>query len=295
MSSRMLSPFVTAVFIVALAKVSSGAIQKNNSDFDNIGTRDINKGTVNFVSLDNEVAMGRQTAAEVERTWPIVTDSTISEYVNRVGQTVVRNSDAKVFQFTIRVIDSDELNAFALPGGFLFVNSGLILSTDDESELASIMAHQIAHVAARDSTEYFSSQQGFSLTPFLTGWTPFSTVQFSEEMEEEADYLGVQYLYKSGYDPNAMVRLLQRLQLKERSERRSTFFPIHPLTGGGSSNVEKAIESILPTTQRYVENKSEFDRIKALLVLGDRRPAADNPEIAPAQGEPPTLKRKRIN
>src|SRR5262245_1149995 len=120
---------------------------KKNGDVDNIGNRNINKGSINFISLEKEIAMGRQMAAEIERQVKLVEDPTINEYVNRVGQNLVRNSDAKV-PFTIKVVDSDEINAFALPGGFFYVNSGLILAADDESELAGVMAHEIAHVAA---------------------------------------------------------------------------------------------------------------------------------------------------
>ena len=125
-----------------------------NSDVDNIGSRNINKGNINFISLDKEIAMGRQLAAEVERQVKLIDDPTINEYVNRVGQNIVRNSDAKV-PFTIKVVESDEINAFALPGGFFYVNSGLILAADEEAELAGVMAHEIGHVAARHGTEQY--------------------------------------------------------------------------------------------------------------------------------------------
>jgi beta-barrel assembly-enhancing protease len=125
---------------------------KKNGDVDNIGNRNINKGSINFISLEKEIAMGRQMAAEIERQVKLMEDPTINEYVNRVGQNLVRNSDAKV-PFTIKVVDSDEINAFALPGGFFYVNSGLIMAADDESELAAVMAHEIAHVTARHGTE----------------------------------------------------------------------------------------------------------------------------------------------
>src|SRR5215475_3883344 len=132
--------------------------KKKNSDVDNIGNRNINKGSINFISLEKEIAMGRQLAAEIERQVKLIEDPTINEYVNRVGQNLVRNSDAKV-PFTIKVVESDEINAFALPGGFFYVNSGLILAADDEAELAGVMAHEIAHVAARHGTEQQSRGQ----------------------------------------------------------------------------------------------------------------------------------------
>src|SRR5215475_4327993 len=132
--------------------------KKKNSDVDNIGNRNINKGSINFISFDKEIAMGRQLVAEIERQVKLIEDPTINEYVNRVGQNLVRNLDAKV-PFTIKVVESDEINAFALSGGFFYVNSGLILAADDEAELAGVMAHEIAHVAARHGTEQQSRGQ----------------------------------------------------------------------------------------------------------------------------------------
>src|SRR5215813_4868768 len=142
--------------------------KKKNSDIENIGNRNINKGSINFISLDREIAMGRQLAAEIERQVKLNEDPTINEYVNRVGQNLVRNSDAKV-PFTIKVVESDEINAFALPGGFFYVNTGLILAADDESELAGVMAHEIAHVAARHATEQLSKVEliNFASIPLI--------------------------------------------------------------------------------------------------------------------------------
>src|SRR5215467_8340302 len=147
---------------------SKSKSKKKNSDVDNIGNRNINKGSINFISLDKEIAMGRQLAAEIERQVKLIDDPTINEYVNRVGQNLVRNSDAKV-PFTIKVVESDEINAFALPGGFFYVNSGLILAADDESELAGVMAHEIAHVAARHGTEQASKAEliNFASIPLI--------------------------------------------------------------------------------------------------------------------------------
>ena len=122
--------------------------KKKNSDVENIGNRDINKGSINFFSLDKEIAMGRQLAAEIERQVKLNEDPTINEYVNRVGQNLVRNSDAKV-PFTIKIVDSNEINAFALPGGFFYVNTGLILAADDESELAGVMARMRSRTLRR--------------------------------------------------------------------------------------------------------------------------------------------------
>src|SRR5262245_57262231 len=207
--------------------------KKKNSDVDNIGNRNINKGSINFISLDKEIGMGRQLAAEIERQVKLIDDPTINEYVNRVGQNIVRNSDAKV-PFTIKVVESDEINAFALPGGFFYVNSGLILAADDESELAGVMAHEIAHVAARHGTEQASKAElinlasiplifmggvgGFALRQAAGFLIPMQFLQFSRKDESEADYLGLQYMYKTGYDPTSTVSFFEKLQAKESAK-----------------------------------------------------------------------------
>src|SRR5689334_2696953 len=253
-----------------------------NSDVDDIGERNINKGSVNFYSLDKEIAMGRQIAAEVERQVKLVDDPAINEYVNRVGQNLVRNSDAKV-PFTIKVVDSDEINAFALPGGFFYVNSGLILAADDESELAAVMAHEIAHVAARHGTKQASKAElinfasiplifmggvgGFALRQAAGFLIPMQFLQFSRSDEAEADYLGLQYLYKTGYDPGAAVSFFEKLQAKEsaRPGSVSKMFSTHPPTGDRIENTKKNIELILPDKEQYVVTTSEFGKIKAQL------------------------------
>src|SRR5688572_26455800 len=208
-----ISRSVAALLLVALlgAPVYSQekkeeAADKKNSDVDNIGNRNINKGSINFTSLEKEIALGRQLSAEIERQVKLVEDPTILEYINRVGQNLVRNSDAKV-PFTIKVVESEEINAFALPGGFFYVNSGLILAADDEAELAGVMAHEIAHVAARHGTENAAKAQivniatipliflggpaGFGIRQAAGFLIPLQFLQFSRKHESEADFLGL--------------------------------------------------------------------------------------------------------
>lgn len=300
MTSRIARVLAVIALTVCSAAIGSAAGPKKNSDLENIGNRDINKGSINLMSLDKEIALGRQLAAEVERTSRLVKNAAINEYVNRVGQNIVRNSDAKV-PFTIKVIDSDEVNAFALPGGFFFVNSGLILAADSEAELAGVMAHEIAHVTARHATEQQSKGQLLNLASIplifvglppgvpqaINLAIPLTFLKFSRKAEEEADYLGVQYLYKSGYDPSAMVRFFEKLQAKEKSKPGtiSKLFSTHPVTGSRIHKVTETIESILPPAEQYVETTSEFDRMKARLAQEDnRQPAHDQ--------DRPTLRRK---
>src|SRR5579871_383840 len=241
--SAMLVAGVAALSLMA----GSASAKDKKKDPEEIGNRDVGKG-VNFYSLEKEIALGKQLAQEVEREAKVIDDPVIAEYVNRVGQNLVRNSDAKV-PFTIRVLDSEEVNAFALPGGFFFVNSGLILKADNEAELAGVMAHEIAHVAARHGTRQATRGEIANLATipliFMAGsWTmygiyeaasvlvPIGFLQFSRGMESEADMLGLQYMYKSGYDPEAFVDFFEKVQTLEKQKpgTMSKVFSTHPPT-----------------------------------------------------------------
>jgi predicted Zn-dependent protease len=275
-------------------KKKTDAKKPKNSDIDNIGNRNINKHSINFMSLEKEIALGRELAAEVERSVKLIEDPAINEYVNRVGQNLVRNSDAQV-PFTIKVIESDEVNAFALPGGFFYVNSGLILAADEESELAGVMAHEIAHVTARHGSENNSKGQLLNIATipliFLGGpvglatrqasnfLIPITFYQFSQKAEAEADYFGLQYLYKTGYDPTAAVSFFEKLQAKETAKpgTMSKLFSSHPPTGERIENTKKNIELVLPDREQYVVTTSEFNTIKSrLAALESRRPAEED-------------------
>src|SRR5205823_6028253 len=270
------------------------AVTPKNSkeDVEAIGNRNVGKG-VNLYSLEREISLGKSLAQEVERSSKLIDDPVVTEYVNRVGQNLVRNSDARV-PFTIKVIDSDEINAFALPGGFFYVNSGLILAADEEAELAGVMAHEIAHVAARHGTEQASKGELFNFASipliFIGGpigygiqqaanlLVPLTFLKFSRKMEEEADYLGTQYLYKSGYDPSAMVSFFEKLQAKEKAKPGSvsTLFSSHPATGDRIKKVQETVTTILPPADQYVETTSEFNRVKSLLAsIQNTRPPED--------------------
>ncbi len=260
------------------------ASSRKNSDVDNVGNRNINKGNINFTSLEKEQQLGRQLSAEVERQVKLLDDPVINEYVNRVGQNLVRNSDAKV-PFTIKVVDSDEINAFALPGGYFYVNTGLIAAADDEAELAGVMAHEIAHVAARHATENMAKgtiasigsiplvilggPAGAAARQASQVAIPLEFLKFSRKNEEEADYLGLQYMYKAGYDPSAFVSMFEKLQAKEKSKPGSIskLFDTHPPTADRIEKTKKNIEEILPDREQYAVTSSEFQTIKARLEM----------------------------
>jgi beta-barrel assembly-enhancing protease len=279
--------------------------KNSKEDVDAIGNRNVGKG-VNFYSLEHEIALGKQLAQEVERSSKLIDDPVVTEYVNRVGQNLVRNSDARV-PFTIKVIDSDEVNAFALPGGFFYVNSGLILRAQEESELAGVMAHEISHVCARHGTKNATKGEAMQLAmiPLMLlgpgGWAgygiyeaanlaiPVTYLKFSRDAEREADYLGVQYMYKAGYDPNSYVTFFERIQADEK-RRPGTIpkvFSTHPPTPDRIENTQKEIARILPNRPEYIVSTSEFDSVKARLRnIMFARKATDN---APGK---PTLRTK---
>ncbi len=265
------------------------------NDVDAIGNRNIGgKGLGNWYSYEKEIAMGKQFAQEVESSVKLVQDPVVNEYVNRIGQNLVRNSDAKV-PFTIKVVDSDEINAFALPGGFFYVNSGLILAADDEAELAGVMAHEIAHVAARHATRQMTRGQlaNFASIPliFMGGWTgyairsaagfalPMTFLTFSRGFEAEADYLGLEYMYKTGYDPQAFVSFFEKLQAKEKKKpgTLAKAFSTHPQTPDRIEKSQDEIAKVLPAKETYVINTSEFDQVKTRLAqIENKRKVVDD-------------------
>ena len=257
--------------------------KNSKEDVEAIGNRSVGKG-INFYSLEKEIGLGKQLAQEVERSAKLVDDPVVTEYVNRVGQNLVRNSDARV-PFTIKVIDSDEVNAFALPGGFFYVNSGLILRAQEESELAGVMAHEIAHVAARHGTKQATKGDlvqiasipamifipytwaGYAAYQGMNFLIPMTFLKFSRDAEREADFLGLQYMYKAGYDPNSYVTFFERIQADEK-RRPGTIgkaFSTHPPTPERIENTQKEIARILPAKQEYIVSSSEFDSVKGRL------------------------------
>jgi hypothetical protein len=277
----------------------------SKNDVNAIGNRKVGgRGLGDWYSLEGEIRMGKQYAQEVEATSKLVRDPTVTEYVNRIGQNLVRNSDAQV-PFTIKVIDSDEVNAFALPGGFFYVNSGLILAADEESELAGVMAHEIAHVAARHATRQMTRAQwanigtiplifvgggiGYAVRSAAGLGLPLTFLSFSRGFESEADYLGLQYMYKAGYDPNAFVQFFEKLQAREKKKpgTLAKAFSTHPQTPDRISKSQEEISKILPARAQYVVTTSEFADVKARLAsIENRRKLVDD-----KPGNKPSLRR----
>jgi predicted Zn-dependent protease len=282
--------FLAVVAAVSMLSLPVVADDKK-TDPDEIGNRDVGKG-LNWYSMEKEIAIGKQLAQQVERQAKIIDDPVISEYVNRVGQNLVRNSDAKV-PFTIKVIDTEDVNAFALPGGFFFVNSGLILKADTEAELAGVMAHEIAHVAARHGTRQATRGQVAQLATipliFMGGWAgygirqaasimvPIGFLQFSKAFESEADLLGLQYMYKTGYDPEAFVDFFEKIQSLEKKKpgTMAKVFSTHPPTEDRIVTAQKNIQEYLKARPEYVVTTSEFSDVKGRLAMLHNRKKVD--------------------
>jgi len=254
------------------------------TDVDAVGNRNVGcgRGVGNWYTVEGQVARGRVYAQQIESQVKLINDPVITEYVNRVGQNIVRNSDAQV-PFTIKVIDSDVVNAMALPGGFFYVNSGLILAADEEAEMAGVMAHEIAHVAAchygREMTRanllqmmslpaiFMGGALGYGIYEGMGLGIPLAFLHFSRGFEAEADYLGIEYMYRSGYDPSAFVSFFEKIQAMEKKKpgTLSKAFDTHPQTPDRIEKSQEEIRKILPAKTEYIVTTSEFDEVKARL------------------------------
>jgi hypothetical protein len=258
-------------------------------DVDAIGNRNVGgRGLGDWYSLETEIRMGKQYSMQVENSVKLVQDPVVTEYVNRIGQNLVRNSDAKV-PFTIKVIDSDEINAFALPGGFFYVNSGLILAADEEAELAGVMAHEISHVCARHGMRQMTRMNlaqiatiplifvgggiGYGIYEASGLALPLTFMKFQRNFEAEADYLGLQYMYKTGYDPQAFISFFEKIQAKEKKKPGTIAkaFASHPQTPDRIEASQKEIATILPARPQYIVSTSEFDDVKSRLATIENR------------------------
>jgi predicted Zn-dependent protease len=294
-------------------KVKPGSIDDVNA----VGNREIGgRGIGNWYSKDYENKIGRSYAKEIEKAARLITDPVVTEYVNRIGQNIVKNSDCKL-PFTIQVIDSDEINAFALPGGFFFVNSGLILNADEEAELAGVMAHEIAHVCAhhvaKEMTRQNWTQIGMIPVMILVGgWTgygvyegsqlmiPMGFLQFDRQFETQADFLGIQYMYRAGYDPQAFITFFEKIQAlqKRKPGLVSKAFSDHPQTPDRIQHSQEEIARILPARAEYTVTTSEFDDVKARLARienkrrlndtkNDKKPSLRRPETSAGDASSP--------
>jgi len=301
--------------LASCAQDSSGKTAKPRHDggirdIDAVGNRNVGcgRGVGNWFSLEKQIAMGKSYSEQVEAASKLISDPEITEYINRIGQNIVRNSDSEV-PFTIKVVDSDEVNAFALPGGFFYVDSGLILAADDEAELAGVMSHEIAHVAAchaaRENTRgqlmnlasipliFVGGGIGYALQEVAGLALPMSYLRFSRGFESEADFLGVQYMYKAGYDPQAFTTFFEKVQQLEKKKpgTLSKAFSTHPQTPDRIRKSQNEINTLLPERNQYKVDSSEFEDVKLRLVAIENRHKLNGGKEA----QLPTLRRRGSN
>ncbi|MGH9340119.1 MAG: M48 family metallopeptidase [Acidobacteriota bacterium] len=304
---------VTVAFLICFLLPSLGYAERDHADVENIGNRDINGRIAwffpNFVSLDKEIQIGAQYAQMFEQTARLVEDPVITKYVDDLGQKIVRNSDTKV-PFVIKVVDTDDVNAFALPGGYFYVNKGLILESENEAELAGVMAHEIAHVTARHATERMTKAKlmQFAALPalFLGGyWTQtalynglgmgmsLAVLGITRKSEAEADQLGTQYLWNTGYDPNGFITFFEKLQAKEKDKPGAfaSFWRTHPALDDRIDHVQGEI-SVLDPKEEYVVTTSDFERVKQRLTEIDNQLITPGSSSGQGGAKRPTLKRK---
>ena len=321
LNPKTLIPFLCTIlvgFILPTARAAEKNVKTYHDgslrDISAIGNRNVgcNRGFGNWYTLDRQIAMGRQYSEQVESTSKMIKDPQITEYINRLGQNLVRNSDSQV-PFTIKVVDSDDVNAFALPGGFFYVNSGLIMAADNEAELAGVMAHEIAHVAAchiaRENTRgqlfnlasipliFVGGGIGYAIQSAAGLMVPMGFLKFSRSFETEADYLGVQYLYKSGYDPQAFTAFFEKVQAMEKKKpgTLAKAFDTHPQTPDRLVKTQQEIDALLPPEPQYKLDSSDFQDIKTRLAqlqnrgrLNRQKDDANRPTLRRASSSNPT-------
>jgi predicted Zn-dependent protease len=313
-----MGPRSAAIPLAFLAAVSLYAADQNKKDDPNqIGNRDVGK-CVNFYSVEKEIALGKQLAEEVKRQTKVNRDPIVGEFVNRVGQNLVRSSDAKV-PFTFQVVEDESPNAFALPGGFIFVHTGLLKLASEEDEFAGALAHEIAHVAARHLTCRASKQEIASVAGSIGGiflprgiggvagrealgiGLPMAFLKFSRSDEAEADYLGTQYMYAAGYDPNGAVSIFEKMAALQKTQptMAARIMATHPMDADRIDKTEKEIQRILPARPDYVVNTSEYTDIRERVIAAGQKSDPAKPTLRRAPGaqndssddQRPTIKR----
>jgi predicted Zn-dependent protease len=309
--SRWTAKLLTCGLAAAMVSLPAYADRKHG-DVENIGNRSVS-GRIfgvlpNWISLEKEIQIGSEIAQEFEQTARLIEDPVVSEYVDRIGQNLVKHSDAKI-PFYIKVVDNDEVNAFAFPGGYFYINKGLILAAENEAEMAGVMAHEISHVTARHATARMSKGQYLQLFAipalFVGGYWAQQGIQsalglglnlelmgITRESEREADQLGIQYMWNTGYDPNSFISFFEKLQEQEKSKpgRLAGWFRTHPST---EDRIIASLEEqrYLPEKEHYIVNSSEFEKVKARLQSIDNAQKAEDSDAKPEQKRP-TLKRR---
>jgi predicted Zn-dependent protease len=245
----------------------------------------VNKGDFNLVSYQEEWQLGAQLEQDIARQLPLVNDGASLAYINRLGQRIVAQTELAQAPWEFHIVADPKINAFNIPGGHVYVNSGLVAATDNAAELASVMAHEISHGVSRHGTEQLSKAYGFNIIASLAlgGNPPIyqqilaqvvgagTFARFGRDAEREADHLGTIYMYNAGYDPHGMVTMFQELLSRRQSQPGavSTFFSSHPITEERIQNVRAEIEQ-LPPRANLITNDAEFSSFRQRLATVSR-------------------------
>jgi predicted Zn-dependent protease len=235
----------------------------------------------NLVSVEEEKQLGAKFAVEIEKKYPPVRDPEVQGYVNKVGKQLLTGAREVAFDYTFTAVHDDSVNAFAIPGGHLYVHTGLLKVVRTEGELAGVMAHEISHAVARHGTQQLTQQYGYSLVvQLLLGSNPNLLAQiaaslagqagmqaYSRGMENQADYLGVETMAKAGYNPDGMLTFFTKLESMEGRNpgQLAQFFSSHPLTSERVQQVKAEIDKLPPQKYPYGADSTELKRIQAKL------------------------------
>jgi predicted Zn-dependent protease len=294
---------LTVLTVLAFAVCSSGGgafasprpqdkRSKSDADINAIGHRRI-VHDANFYSPEREKELGKALSQAVERSSKLLNDPIVAEYIERVAQNVANNSDAHI-PVTVRVIDSDVVNAFTLPGGYQYINLGLLLQLHGEAELASLLARGIAHTALRSAAREATKGELMELAtvPLIltpAGWSstiPLTELKIRRQDELDADYFGLQYLYKAGYDPKCFTDFVQRIWGTSSATAKNVpkVLSIFPPLNERLTALQNEIANTLPPRDGAIVSTAEFDVFKERLPA--QRPEGTVPKLRTKNAEP---------
>jgi predicted Zn-dependent protease len=239
------------------------------------------KKSLILISTNEEVSIGQSLVKDVESQNKVTNDSILADYVNRVGQRVAHLSDRTDIQYHFKVLESPEINAFACPGGFIYLYSGLMKTMDNEAQLAGVLGHEIGHVVARHSVKRLQQVLGLQvLLSIALGESSEATQKaigagftlimqgYSRDNEFEADYDGTLYMTKGGYNPEGMVQLFGKFKEMEKEKKTSSLDQLlasHPPTVDRIAKVEEEIKSFNLAGKQLAFNQDEYQKIKSRL------------------------------
>ncbi len=240
----------------------------------------------NLFSPAQDIQLGKEAAAEIEKQVAVVDNPQLVDYVNRIGKKLIAQPEAGQYPYTFKVVYDKSINAFALPGGPSYVHTGLILAADNEAQIAGVVAHEVAHVALRHGTAQVTKAQALQLLAGLGGamlgggggilgqlaqmgaglGANSLLLKFSRNAESDADLLGARMMAKAGYDPIEMAKFFEKLEAQEQSSGRSIpqFLSDHPNPGNRVKAVSAEVR-LMPARQYTKGDTADLNRIKGII------------------------------